>query len=52
MNSKHLVGKAVDIVSRSRWWAWPEFFLVLGREAEKEGMHNLAPHELCHIQYG
>ncbi len=37
-SSRHLVGKAVDIVSRSKGWSDPKFFDALKEAAEAEGM--------------
>lgn len=50
MSSRHLVGKAVDIISKSRLWNWPEFYVALREEAEREDM-QVIKQELCHIQY-
>jgi len=50
MNSRHLVGKAADIVSRSRGWSWPEFFAALKSEAEMLGLETI-PQEGCHVQW-
>ncbi len=36
--SMHFYGAAVDIISRSRMWDWPEFYESLCEEAEKLGM--------------
>jgi hypothetical protein len=44
-------GKAVDIISKSRGWNWPEFYDALAEEAKKEGMHPIDV-ERCHIQWG
>ena len=38
MLSKHLVGKAVDIASRSHGWRSKAFFDALKQEANREGM--------------
>jgi hypothetical protein len=51
MQSKHLVGKAVDIISKTRLWDWEAFYDALEEEAKKHGMHTI-PNERCHIQYG
>jgi hypothetical protein len=50
MHSKHLVGKAVDIISKEHGWNAPHFFDVLRDEARREGMDIIAT-EGCHIQY-
>lgn len=50
LKSKHLVGKAADIISKSRFWNWPEFFCALREEANKQGMHVLRS-EQCHIEW-
>jgi len=51
MHSRHIVGKAVDVISKSRLWDWPEFFAALKREAAVVGLHTLAV-EQCHVQFG
>ncbi len=51
MFSRHLAGKAADIISRSRGWDWPEFYDALAEEAGDAGLHGI-PHEGCHIQWG
>lgn len=49
--SKHLVGKAADIISRKDFWnAPPAFWIALRQEANKEGMHVLRA-EKCHIEW-
>lgn len=50
LSSKHLVGKAADIVSRSRLWSWPEFYTVLKAEARALGLTTLKQ-EACHVQW-
>ena len=50
MNSRHIPGKAVDIVSKSRWWDWPEFFIALKVEAKKLGLKVLDV-EQCHVEW-
>lgn len=57
LKSRHLVGKACDLVSRSRLWAWPAFYVALREEALKEGLRDAAGGkkfniEGCHIQWG
>ncbi|MGC8863562.1 MAG: hypothetical protein ACP5R5_12415, partial [Armatimonadota bacterium] len=49
-NSRHLVGKAADIISRSRGWNWPEFYAALKQEAESLGLATI-PQEGCHVQW-
>ena len=51
MKSKHIHGKACDIVSASRLWDWPEFFVALRQEARKVGLTTLS-FEACHVQWG
>ncbi len=51
LNSRHLVGKAADIISKSRGWNDPTFFHALAEAAIAEGMHTIAQ-EACHVQYG
>lgn len=36
--STHTYGIGADVISKSRGWKWPEFFVALGREAEALGM--------------
>ncbi|MGQ9455086.1 MAG: hypothetical protein ACUVRS_09220 [Armatimonadota bacterium] len=50
MNSRHLSGKAVDIISKSRGWNWPEFYAVLKVEAARLGLATI-PQEGCHVQW-
>lgn len=50
LNSNHFKGKAVDVVSKSRWWNWPAFFAALKQEANREGMKVLSK-ERCHIEW-
>lgn len=50
LRSKHLVGKAVDIASRSRGWHWREFFDALGEEAKKQAMYQFR-RDRCHIEW-
>lgn len=38
VNSMHLYGAAVDIISGSRGWSFPEFFADLGKQAESLGL--------------
>jgi len=49
-NSKHLVGKAADIISKSRLWSWPEFYRALKEEANRAGLSVLNA-EQCHIEW-
>lgn len=51
MHSRHMVGKAADIISKSRGWDHPAFFKALKEEASKVGMKTLS-FEACHIQFG
>lgn len=50
LKSKHCVGKAVDIVSKSCMWSHPLFFDALEEEARMEGMASLG-FERCHIEW-
>lgn len=50
LNSKHLKGKAADIISKSRGWNWPEFYRALREEANKAGMTVLRI-EQCHVEW-
>lgn len=48
--SRHLVGKGVDIISKSRLWNHPAFFKALREEAEKLGLRVLDK-EQCHVEW-
>jgi hypothetical protein len=50
LKSRHLAGKAVDIISKKRGWNWPEFYTALREEARREGMYALDV-EQCHIEF-
>ena len=50
LKSRHMVRKAADIISRSRGWNWPEFYVALKEEAMKVGMHTLS-FEGCHVEW-
>lgn len=50
LNSKHLTGKAVDIISKSKGWHHPEFYRALRRIARQHDMHALDV-EQCHIEW-
>jgi len=49
--SKHLTGKAVDIVSRSHGWSSAEFFDALKRAAEAEGMEAPYGWDRAHVEW-
>jgi hypothetical protein len=50
--SKHLVGKAVDVVSKKSLWANPAFYQALQEEVNKiSGIRTLAPLESCHVEW-
>lgn len=51
LKSRHLVGKAADIISESRLWDWPEFYIALRRCAGQVGLYTLG-NEQCHVQWG
>jgi hypothetical protein len=48
--SKHITGKAVDIISKSRLWNHPAFFAALKQEAARENLHVLN-FEQCHLEW-
>ena len=48
--SKHLSGKAVDIISRSKGWNWDEFYRALAEEGRKVDLHPI-PQEGCHLEW-
>ncbi len=50
MGSRHRPGKAVDIISKSRRWSWPQFYVALREEAEAVGLHTI-PQEGCHLEF-
>ena len=50
LRSKHLTGKAADIISKSRGWAHPAFFRALREESARVGLATLAV-ELCHVEW-
>ena len=50
-NSRHLVGKAVDIVSRSKGWSDPKFFDALKKVAEEEGMSVPYSWDRAHVEW-
>lgn len=49
LKSKHLEGKAADIISKSRGWNWPAFYAALGQEARAVGLRRISK-ELCHVE--
>ena len=56
-HSKHMVGKACDIVSKSRWWGWDEFYDAMEEEALRLGLRDCNGgktfrKERCHVQWG
>ena len=51
VKSKHLVGKAADIICRKKLWNNPAFFRTLKVCAEREGFKTLNI-ETCHIEWG
>jgi len=50
MHSKHINGKAADIISKSRGWDWKEFFDALDMVSQRYNMHTLNV-ERCHIEW-
>ena len=50
MKSRHIVGKAVDVVSKEYWWSSKKFYRVLHEEARKLGLYWLRM-ETCHIEW-
>jgi D-alanyl-D-alanine dipeptidase len=47
--SRHEDGRAVDVVSASRGWNWPEFYVQLGLCAQRFGLRTLKV-ERCHLE--
>lgn len=50
LNSLHLKGKAVDIISKSRGWGWDDFYTALHEEAAKERLYPLTKED-CHLEW-
>ncbi len=50
MDSRHIVGKAVDIISKTRLWSHPRFYVALAEEGRRVGLHPLRV-ERCHLEY-
>jgi len=50
LKSKHIDGKACDIISRSKLWNDPRFFTALKQEANKVGLYTLS-FERCHLEW-
>jgi len=50
MNSRHNVGKAVDIISGEYGWNDKAFFDALAEEANIQGLHVIST-ERCHVQW-
>ncbi len=51
MRSKHIVGKAVDIISRSKGWSDPKFFDALKAAAEAEGLSVPYDWDRAHVEW-
>lgn len=51
VHSRHLVGKAVDIISKSHGWNWPEFYEALHHEIHQIDGLSLIAVEACHVQW-
>jgi hypothetical protein len=49
-SSKHTVGKAVDIISKSYGWDSPAFYSALARCAARHGLCSIS-REQCHIEW-
>ncbi len=45
----HVLGKAVDIISKKHLWNNPKFFAALKQEARKLGLRTIAK-EGCHVE--
>jgi len=57
MDSRHRVGKACDIISKSRGWNYPAFYDALREEALKLNLRDYAgqmtfKRDCCHVQWG
>jgi hypothetical protein len=50
LESRHRVGKAVDIISKRHGWNDPAFFQRLKHEAAKLSLHTL-DFEQCHVEW-
>lgn len=51
IRSRHLVGKAVDIISRSKGWSDPRFFDALKKAAEAEGLTVPYSWDRAHVEW-
>jgi len=50
LKSKHIIGKAVDIISKKNLWLDAKFYKALKQEAKKQSMHTIS-REQCHLQW-
>jgi hypothetical protein len=50
IHSLHLVGKAVDIYSKSHHWNWDAFFASLAATASRHGLCTIHE-EGCHLEW-
>jgi hypothetical protein len=50
MKSKHISGKAIDVISESRGWNWPEFYKALHEEGAKLDLYPIQ-NEDCHLEW-
>ena len=50
LRGRHIVGKAADIISKSRGWNWEEFYDALKQEAQRLNLQVLSD-ERCHVQW-
>ncbi len=51
-DSRHIPGKAVDVISHAHGWSNKEFFRALGEEAQKQGLHQLAEiGDMAHLEW-
>ena len=51
LDSRHIPGKAVDIISKSRGWQYTAFYLALREEAERIPGLRVLWIEACHVEW-
>lgn len=49
IDSEHIHGRAVDCISKTRKWKWPEFYKELAKQAKEQNLRTLG-FEGCHVQ--
>jgi hypothetical protein len=51
MHSRHLVGKAVDIISKKHGWSSAAFYDAMEEEVRKIDEIKSIPQEQCHVEW-